>query len=97
MKKTTSIVLLAGLSAALSARGQELTGAYRVLNMPLSSHVAALGGAGISLVEDSPWAGWFNPSLYASVSDRSLVRCGPARSMSKPLASGIRQPFMPRR
>ena len=72
MKKTTSIVLLAGLSAALSASGQELTGAYRVLNMPLSSHVAALGGAGISLVEDSPWAGWFNPSLYASVSDRSL-------------------------
>lgn len=59
------------LCAAVSD-AQEGTSSYRVLNLPLSSHAAALGGRNISLLEDTPWAGWNNPALYSSVSDKSI-------------------------
>lgn len=70
MKKNIFAVLAFLLSLSLSA--QEATSAFNVLNLPASSHAVALGGDNISVVEDTPWAGWSNPALYASVSDRSL-------------------------
>ncbi len=42
------------------------------LRLPVSSHAAALGGENVSVIEDTPWAGWGNPALYSGVSDRSL-------------------------
>lgn len=70
MKK--SIFLILGLLMALKTVAQESTSSFTVLKLPVSSHAAALGGENISLIEDTPWAGWSNPSLYSSVSDRSL-------------------------
>lgn len=70
MKK--SIFLLLALVACCRAAAQEATSTYNVLKLPVSSHAAALGGDNVSLIEDSPWAGWANPALYASVSDGSL-------------------------
>ena len=70
MKRTVLAILL-GL-VLLAARAQDASQAFLALKLPVSAHVGALGGENVSLVEDAPWAGWSNPSLYAGVSDKSL-------------------------
>lgn len=60
------------LALCLSAQAQESTSSFNALRLPTSSHVAALGGQNVTLVEDSPAAGWANPALYANTSDLSL-------------------------
>ncbi len=70
MKK--SLFLLIAFLVNMAAVAQESTAAFNVLKLPASSHAAALGGENISLVEDTPWAGWANPALYSAVSHRSL-------------------------
>ena len=70
MKK--SLFLLFCFLAAVTAGAQDGAHSYMVLRLPVSSHVAALGGENISAIEDTPWAGWANPALYSCVSDRSL-------------------------
>lgn len=66
------ITALLFLLTALAASAQESTSSFTVLKLPVSSHAAGLGGENVSAVEDTPWAGWANPALYSSVSDRSL-------------------------
>lgn len=51
---------------------QEYSSSFNAVRMPVSSHVAALGGQHISLIEDDPTAGWANPALYANASDKSF-------------------------
>lgn len=51
---------------------QEYSSSFNVVRLPASSHVAALGGTNISLVEDDPASGAANPALYANVADLSL-------------------------
>lgn len=70
MKLKLFSLLLALMPCLLAA--QEATSAYNALRLPTSSHNAALGGQNISLIEDSPTAGWSNPALYANVSDMSF-------------------------
>ncbi len=70
MKK--GILILAAFLAAFCLNAQESTSSYNVLKFPVSAHIAALGGDNISLVEDTPAAGWANPALYTGVSDNSL-------------------------
>lgn len=70
MRKVCFILLL--LVGWLPLKAQEGSYSQTMLRLPLSSHVAALGGENISLIEDAPWSGWANPSLYANVSSRSL-------------------------
>lgn len=70
MKITLYALLL--FPAALGASAQESSSAYNVLKLPTSAHVAALGGANISLVADDATAGWENPALYANVADRTI-------------------------
>lgn len=70
MKK--NLFLLLPLLTAFSAQAQESAYSYTVLKLPTSTHAAALGGENISLIEDSPTAGYANPALYSNVSDRSL-------------------------
>ena len=53
-------------------QAQEGTFSQTLLRLPISSHVAALGGENISLSEDAPWAGLSNPALLSGVSDLSL-------------------------
>lgn len=57
---------------ALTLQAQESTSSFNALRLPASSHVSALGGQNVTLIEDNPAAGWNNPALYANVSDRSL-------------------------
>lgn len=51
---------------------QQHSSVHNELRLPVSSHTAALGGENISLIEDTPSAGWANPALYANVSDLSI-------------------------
>lgn len=62
-------LLLAVLPA--TALAQEYASAFNTLRLPASSHAAALGGQNVTLIEDEPTAGWYNPALYANVSDLS--------------------------
>ena len=62
-------LLLAVLPA--TALAQEYASAFNTLRLPASSHAAALGGQNVALIEDEPTAGWYNPALYANVSDLS--------------------------
>lgn len=62
-------LLLAVLPA--TALAQEYASAFNTLRLPASSHAAALGGQNVTLFEDEPTAGWYNPALYANVSDLS--------------------------
>lgn len=63
------LILLVGLTPL---RAQEGSFSQTLLRLPISSHVAALGGENVSLTEDAPWAGLSNPALYSGVSDLSL-------------------------
>lgn len=63
-------LLLAVLPA--TALAQEYASAFNTLRLPASSHAAALGGQNVTLIEDEPTAGWYNPALYANVSDLSV-------------------------
>lgn len=54
-----------------TALAQEYASAFNTLRLPASSHAAALGGQNVTLIEDEPTAGWYNPALYANVSDLS--------------------------
>ncbi len=62
-------LLLAVLPA--TALAQEYASAFNTLRLPASSHAAALGGQNVTLIEDEPTAGWYNPALYANISDLS--------------------------
>ena len=70
MKKSFSLILTALLASSMHA--QEAVYSQTVLRFPMSSHVAALGGENISVIEDTPWVGWANPALYSGVSNHSL-------------------------
>lgn len=59
-------LLLAVLPA--TALAQEYASAFNTLRLPASSHAAALGGQNVTLIEDEPTSGWYNPALYANVS-----------------------------
>lgn len=69
MKIKIFSLLLAVLPA--TALAQEYASAFNTLRLPASSHAAALGGQNVTLIEDEPTAGWYNPALYANVSDLS--------------------------
>lgn len=69
MNITIFSLLLAVLPA--TALAQEYASAFNTLRLPASSHAAALGGQNVTLIEDEPTAGWYNPALYANVSDMS--------------------------
>ncbi|MBP3774596.1 MAG: type IX secretion system protein PorQ [Bacteroidaceae bacterium] len=71
MNKGGIILLLCGI---LSFRGnaQESASVFNFLKIPLSSHVAALGGENVSLSQDDPTLIFFNPAQAAQVDDKSL-------------------------
>ncbi|MBR1410623.1 MAG: type IX secretion system protein PorQ [Prevotella sp.] len=51
---------------------QESETAYNFLRLPVSAHVAALGGENISLTEDDASLIFHNPALISRVSDKSI-------------------------
>ena len=58
---------------ATSLWAQEGKLGYQFLNIPVSTHSAALGGANVSIVEDDASMMWTNAAMLTNVSDNSIV------------------------
>ena len=56
----------------LHAGAQESQTVYNFMRLPVSAHAAALGGSGITLIEDDATLIFHNPSLINNISDRTL-------------------------
>ena len=70
MKKGVFVVLF--ILFALIIRAQESQEVYSFLRLPVSAHVAALGGDNITISDDDPTLIFHNPALIAGVTDKSL-------------------------
>ena len=57
---------------SLATFSQESAAVFNFLRLPLSAHVAALGGNNISLIEDDITLAYHNPALLINVSDKTL-------------------------
>ena len=64
--------LLVTIHYSLCAHSQESQTAYNFLRLPVSAHVAALGGDNITIVEDDATLIFHNPALINDVSDRTI-------------------------
>ncbi len=58
--------------ASLAINAQESSSAFNFLKIPVSAHVAALGGDNVSLKLDDPTLVFSNPAQAAAVNDNSL-------------------------
>ena len=65
-------ILLTSIFSHLTAVSQESTTSYNFLRLPVSAHVAAVGGDNITLTDDDPALIFHNPSLINGVSDKSI-------------------------
>ena len=65
------MVILFNIPVCL-VHAQESTTAYNFLRLPVSAHVAALGGDNITLTDDDPTLIFHNPALINGVSDKSI-------------------------
>ena len=72
MNKARFASLLIGLLAIGCGWSQEQSSVYNFLKIPLSAHVAALGGENVSLSLDDPTLIYGNPAQAAQVNDLSL-------------------------
>lgn len=70
MKKVVFAIILALF--ALLTQAQESQTVYNFLRLPVSAHVAALGGDNITLTDDDATLIFHNPSLLNNVSDQTL-------------------------
>ena len=70
MKKGIFVVI--AVLFAIMAQAQESQEVYSFLRLPVSAHVAALGGDNISITDDDPTLIFHNPALIAYVTDKSL-------------------------
>ena len=57
---------------ALDVTAQESREVYSFLRLPVSAHVAALGGDNITLADDDPTVIFHNPALITGVTDKSI-------------------------
>lgn len=67
-----SVLAIITTLLALGARAQESQEVYSFLRLPVSAHVAALGGDDISTTDDDPTLIFHNPALISGVTDKSL-------------------------
>ena len=65
-------LLLINLLCVWPTAAQESQTAYNFLRLPVSAHVAALGGENITLTDDDATLIFHNPSLINGVSDRTI-------------------------
>lgn len=70
MKKTVFATIFCLYSPFMHA--QESETAYNFLRLPVSAHVAALGGDNISVTDDDASLAFHNPALLAGVSDKTV-------------------------
>ena len=71
MKRISTIVVFT-LLALLPLSAQDSQTAFNFLRLPVSAHVAALGGDNVTLQEDDASLVFHNPSLINNVSDRTM-------------------------
>lgn len=64
--------LLTSLFSLLASIAQESQTAYNFLRLPVSAHVAAVGGDNITLTDDDATLIFHNPALINGVSDKSI-------------------------
>ncbi|MBO4892696.1 MAG: type IX secretion system protein PorQ [Prevotella sp.] len=67
-----AVFTIISLISALLIVAQESQTAHNFLRLPVSAHVAALGGDNISIVEDDATLIFHNPALINDVSDRTI-------------------------
>ena len=65
--------MLAFLLVAATMKAQDGKVGYQFLNIPVSAHSAALGGANVSIVEDDASIMWTNAAMLTNVSDKSIL------------------------
>jgi long-subunit fatty acid transport protein len=70
MRKVIIAAIL--LLSVLTTKAQESQTAYNFLRLPVSAHVAALGGDNATLIEDDPTLIFHNPALINNVTDRTM-------------------------
>lgn len=70
MKKV--VLTLFVLFSVSRSVAQESQSDYNFLRLPVSAHVASLGGDNITLIEDDPSLIFHNPALISSVSDKMV-------------------------
>ena len=70
MKKALFAILMHCFGTPSSA--QESQTAYNSLRLPVSAHVAAVGGDNITLTDDDATLIFHNPSLINGVSDKTI-------------------------
>ena len=70
MKRAIFATILSGL--VLFAEAQESQTVYNLLRLPVSAHVAALGGDNTTIIEDDATLIFHNPALINNVTDRTL-------------------------
>lgn len=70
MKKVVFTIIAAIF--ALQATAQESQEVFSFLRLPVSAHVAALGGDNITIDDDDPTVIFHNPALIANVADKSI-------------------------
>lgn len=66
------LLILISLFISLASQAQSEKGVFKFLELPSSSHAAALGGDNISLDEDNLTFAMHNPALLSNVSDKSI-------------------------
>ena len=71
MKKGLLVVISVLLSVA-RMQAQESQDVYSFLRLPVSAHVAALGGDNITITDDDATLIFHNPALICGVSDKSI-------------------------
>lgn len=64
---------MAFLLVAATMKAQDGKVGYQFLNIPVSAHSAALGGANVSIVEDDASIMWTNTAMLTNVSDKSIL------------------------
>lgn len=70
MKKTILATLM--VLCTFTAQSQESETIYNFLRLPVSAHVAALGGEGIALPDDDASLLFHNPALISNVTDKTM-------------------------
>ncbi len=72
MNKKRVLFLVLSLWLITTAQAQESEEVYSFLRLPVSAHIAALGGDNITLSDDDPTVIFHNPALLTNVSSKSI-------------------------
>lgn len=66
------LIYLYIICCAVTLRAQDAEAAFQFLQLPVSSHAAALGGDNVTIAEDDAALAYHNPALLTDASNRTL-------------------------